>query len=340
MPNQVEKQNLDHGLMLGLEGSYGGGGTLAGADDAILVEEPVEIVPQYAGSGDRGPSVGRGGPWQKAPPVGRFAEGFTIPVLVRGAGEAYSSSIFPSDIHELLRISGHNVTTVSTAGSETQTYDPTVTASEYASGFLESYTRGEKMPVEAVVATLSMEFQDNGYLQAAAECSGIITTDPTDASVPSLTYDDHQPPKGDNISLTIGNLTAGRIRSLTFNQNRAVGPRRDWNEAGGHGGFHLGSVNPELQVLLEATALSTASPPHEAASIDPYELYALATEVAVSFTIGTTQYNKMTFTASQAQISQEPEKDDDAEGVALWNLTFQLGQSSPGAHDFYTILFD
>lgn len=340
MPSQVEKQTLDHGLLLATEASYGAGGSLAGTDDAVLVEEPVEIVPSYAGSGERGPSVGRGGPWQKAPPVGRFAEGFTIPVLVRGADEAYSSSIFPSDIHVPLRISGHDVSTDSSAGTESQTYTPTVDASSYASGVVESYTRGELQTVEGVLGSLSMEFEDSGFLRADVECSGLVTTDPTDASVPSLTLDTHQPPKGENLQLSVGNLTAGRIRSLTFNQNRAIGPRLDRNASDAHGGFHGGAIDPELQVEIEATALSTASPPHEASSIDPYELYALATVLEVSFTIGSTQYNRMTFTASQAQISAEPEKGEDAEGVALWTLTFQLGQSSPGAGDWYTITFD
>lgn len=335
----ASKLRIKHGLLMVTESGYGDGGSPTGADDAILVEEPVVIVPEYLESGERSPEVGQGGHYPKAQPGGRQAVSFVVPVLGRGADEAYSASVVPPELDVLLQICGHTSTLDDTGGSETYTYDPTSDPSQYTSGFMEAYADGEQVDVKGIFGTMSFEIAGPTFSRWEAECSGFIDTDPSDASVPSLTIDDHQPPKAEGITLTIGDYTPV-VRAVRFNQNRAIGPRPDQNASSGHAGFNAGRALATLEVDIEADTLSTSSPYHESDKLDPYQLHQLATSLGLSFTVGDNQYNRFTFSADQAQVNAAPEKGEDAEGVALWTLSFQLNQTAPGADDAYQIVFD
>lgn len=340
MPAAAEKFTARHGILLGLETSYGSADALSASSDAILTDGLVQAAPDWAHAGEHDADVAEI-PYARGPASGAFVEGVEVPVLVRGANVAYSSSEFPRDIHELLRICGFSVATSTTSGSESQTYDPETDDSAFASGVMEMYDQGEKMVLAALYGSLSFEVEAGGFMRATPTLSGIVDTLPTDASVPDLSsaIDSFQPPKAVGLSFNIGNYTAPRVRSISFDQNRQIGSRLDLNESDAHAGFAAVRSQPELSVTLEASALQ-GDPFHASGGIDPYELFAQNKEISTSFSLGSTQYNRLTATASQAQLAQPPEKDADAEGVALWNLTFQLNESGFGSKDYLQLVFD
>jgi hypothetical protein len=61
------------------------------------------------------------------------------------------------------------------------------------------------------------------------------------------------------------------------------------------------------------------------------------TAVAISFTIGTIQYNKWLFTANNARVEGKGVKVQDGNGTQLLLLSGHLYDSTPGANDAFTL---
>lgn len=337
MASQAEKLLITHGLGAALESTYGGGHptSFTYPDDAILVEERVEVTPIFNTDGERSPGTGQGGRYLKVSPGGRHAD-FTIAVLARGSNAAYSSSVFPSDLHVLLRACGHSVTTVASVGVESQTYAPDTTPD--GSAALQAFSRAEQFDLTGVLGSMSFTIDGPTFTRFDFALRGIMDTDPVDAAVPDLSgIAQHQPPKAEAITLNIGNYVAPRVKSVTFNQNLNLQNRNDVNAASGFAGIAQGFRDPQLEVVLEASALE-GSPFHGTTGIDPYALWEAATQLPVDFTVGSTQYNRFTFSAPQAQITNV-DKGEEGE-VALWTVQFGLAQTVPGADDDYSLVFD
>ena len=334
MASQAEKLLITHGILAKIETSYGAGGSPTGADDAILVEERVEVTPMFNVDGERSPGTGQGGRYLKVAPGGRHAE-FTVPVLGRGSNVAYAADEFPDDVHVFLRASGHSVVTDATPSSESQTYTPDTTPD--GSVVIEAYTRAEKFTLAGVLGSMAFAIDGPSFTRFDFECQGILEADPTDAVVPALTIASHQPPKAESIGLFVGDYVAPRVKGVRFTQNLNLAKRNDVNAATGFAGIAQGYRDPILEIDLEATALQT-TPFHKVAGLDPYALMENATVVPVGFTVGGTQYNTFTFAADYAQLI-DVSKAEEGE-VALWTLKFGLAQSAPGADDDYSFVFD
>lgn len=336
MVEKAKKFVADHGFLVAEETSGYGTFESVTSSEAILVREPVTVFPQYEDDGNRTPETGGAGTYPPAGKSGRFAE-FDVATVIRGAGSAYSSSVFPLDIHLLLLACGHDVATDSTTGSEKQTYTPNNQDSTSVSA--EAYSRGEFMQLAGALGSLQMEIDGPGLGVATASMMALVNQMPQDSSPPDLSgLASLQPPKAESMVVTIGNYTSARVRRIAFNQNREVVSRVDTVEGDGHGGFAAVAREPQLEIDLEAETLSTSSPFHEASAIDPYELEDRATQVTASAQLGTQQYNRMTISGDQAVIQDV--SDQDFDGVAGWRLTFGLHQSNPQVDDDYSIVFD
>lgn len=324
-----------------LEPSYNGGGSVAAATDGQWMLDPAEAEVSYLNDGARiAQAPGTGNSFKRLAPSGRDfklryrAEG-------RGAGVAYSASVFPPDVHIGLRISGHGVATDVTGGVEKQTYTPlSLNDATWPSAVAEAYARGQKYPFQAAYGDMSWAIDGPGTMVFEFPVSGIQTALPTDVAVPSITYSalTTTPPKAESMAWTFGSFTGGIVRSAKFSKGQTIsGPRLNQNN-GGHSGFSMGARNPTLEVTLEAVALTTATPWSAAGTLNPYGLRDTALPLAISMVLGPSGvYNRVKFNAAQAQVVDVKEAADGP--TALWTVTFECKPSSPILSDDYSLAF-
>lgn len=332
------KNSFLQGLLVKAESSYLGGGSLSTSTDGIVLAQPVELARAYAAQSDRR-ATGVGGWYRQAAPVGYVRSG-TITVHPRGAGVAYSSgSVVPYDVHVLLTASGHTAAVTTTGGSERWDYTPTTGPSGFTSAVIQGYARGELVKVAGVYADLTITADGPGLPTFAFAFDGVEDmTAFADSSVPSITVNTTVvPPNAAGASVAIGSFTTASVRRFAFAPKRARAPRFNLNTASGHGGFTLANREPEFTVSVEKTAL-VANPFHTAGGLDVYRLADAATPIALSVTVGTTQYNRWKVVCPQAQLVGIAESDDG--GTAVVDLTFRPHQSTPYTADDYYIRFD
>ena len=322
MPALPDKLTIKHGLLTDIEASYGGGGSPVAATDAVLVEEAIDVALGYVHDGSRSPEVGAGGIFQRTTPGGRHAT-FPVAVLGRGSGSAYASAGDEvPDLQDLLRMAGNDMTFT------TDHWDAEPNTLSADSGVLEGYSDGQKYVLTACVGTMGFVIDGPSFMRFEFELSATLAV-PTDLAVPALTISvTPQPPKAENITLSIFAETGLICRRLEFAMNRDVGSRANINAAA-HEGFIGGRRAPQLTALVEAVDLSTWN---------PYTAYDAATVGVISFGLGSAAGNQIDFLASQAQLAQAPTMDED-DPVSLWSLVFDLGQTAPGADDDYKITF-
>lgn len=324
------KPTIVYGLEAQLEPSYLGGVTFAPASDAVLLAEPAIMPANFAHAGDRSMSAGSAGEVPQATPSGQHTTGFEVKVEMRGLGGTYANNLAgsPRDLHYLLLGSGHAGTFSGGVGSEKWTYVPE--SSGFDSLALRLFSRGQQMDATGVYCNMDFEFDAPGFLVFTFGCNGKMGN-PADAALPAMGYiaGTVLPPKTENIGLTYNGVSGLVIRRAAFTSGRTITPRVDGNNAQGFAGFGAGRRAPRLSLTVEAEALST---------IDPWALWRAATQGVLTFTVGSTQYNKMTFTAPQAQIIGVQEESDDP--VGLWTLTFKLPCSDGQSDDDYSLVFD
>lgn len=333
-----QKLNTIYALLAKLEASYNAGGAPSPTTDGILLEERPKLTLAYANDGAR-PATGLTlGHQRRAKPTGRTGS-FPVKHAAKGAGAAYSASVWPS-LHVLLRAAGFDAAVDTTLGAEKYTYTPTPGPTGYASASLSAYLRGELVPLTGVLADLtSWAFQGPHVPVFEFALQGLVGAI-SDAGVPAITYPGLalDAPRAVNVTFTLGNLTQAVVRSATLKLGRKLTPRLDVNSAAGHAGFAPGERAPTLEVVYETPALAT-TPFTAAATIDPYQLYDAGTPVACSLAIGGTQYDKYHWAFPAAQIEKAPEEADDGP-VACTKLSLQLNPSTIAANDDLSIIFD
>lgn len=326
-----EKQVTLFGLLGDVEPSYGTGtpGTLSPATDGILLMEPAILTPDYIDDGERGLQPGAAGQMIRSFKSGLFSE-FTPRVAMRGAGVAYSASVVPPDLHTFLLISGHQGTVDTTPASEKWTYVPESGPTGFDSGFFRGYSRGQAYDMLGGYGSMMFHAEDVSAMFFEPTVTGFMTL-PTDVALPAITYVNAalKPPKFINVALNLNGVSSGwKVRSFSFTQNRELSPRADGSGAG-HSGYTPGRRTPTIELVVEARALST------------FNLFSLAdqsTTMLLTFTCGSAQYNRMTFTANNFQITEAEDDEDGA--TALWSITGICAASTPIANDDYEIVFD
>jgi len=324
-----DKTTVLYGLLAKLEGTYGGGGTGSASTDGVLLAEPVVMQQSYIYDGTRGNAPGMAGLYRRAQPAGRYCE-FEAVIEAAGGGAAYDDSTVWPSIHTMMLAAGHEATVDTTTGSENIEYAPE--SGDYDSVFVEGYARGQKFVVEGIYADMGFTIDGPGFCKFTFPCQGLMDTDPTDVALPSIDYTifASQPPKAENIQLSINAVSSGWVvRSIEFAMNRNLSPRADINGTAGHLGYVPGRRAPTLTFVVEARALS---------SYNPYQLFGNGTSQVVTFTVGSTQYNRFTFDSSYWQISNITEDEDG--NAALWTLEGTLASSDAVSNDDYLITFD
>jgi len=327
----ASKVLTEWGVMVEAEAAYGDGATMVAGEDGLLALERPDVDYDWLHDGQR---RGESGPMSHGiKRVGKSGLFGNVPIVceAHGAGEAYSASKVPN-IHDILVACGFTGTVDTTPGSEKYTYVP----GAGVSAGIEVYNLEHKYILKGCYGDLSISSDAPDVPAWEFAMQGLLTQ-PSEAAVPSITYPTVVPPKAVGISFTLGNYTGGIVRGFDLSLNHEISSRVDQNVAAGHGGFTLGGCRPTLNLTVEADAF-TGDPYHGADAINPYQLAELATALALSFQIGSTQYNKWKLEASAAQIVDVEETDDGPSG--LWVLTIELNPTTSGGKDNLTLTFD
>lgn len=326
----IPKPAVIGGLLLKPEASYNAGGAVAAATDGVQLSELATATLDWADKGERDMAIGSASHERRGAPSGRFV---TIPVktLFRGPGAVLSASVTPQDIHALMRISGHSATLLATGGAEKYTYAPVSDA--YASGVGELYGYKQKYGFQGAFADLKIAAAAGGFVSIDAAISALVTADFSDVSTPVITYPYQaiQRPKFENIALTIGSFASAKVVGIDFATNWEIVPTLDAN-SGTHGGFSMIRRKPTLNLNILMSSLTT-TPFHAVGGIDPYNLWRVGTEIALGFTVGAVQYNKLEFTGPKCQVVSVAESADAGKGT--WAIGLQLNPSTPTANDDY-----
>lgn len=319
----TEKTVLAHGVVAKLESTYSGSTTFSNSTDGVLVAERAEFQLAYATDGTRPYAQASGGRRRPVLPTGRTAEG-TVRVEVQGGGSAYtSSSVTPH--HAFLLASGFSGSYAS--GEWTYTPAPvTTTPSSLALGL---YEAGELTTVRGAYCNMTLTIDGPAPAVYEFAVQG-IAGNPATTSLPAITYavEDVLPPNATDLQLSINSVTGWVARSISFDLGREVNPRTNINNAAGHAGFLPGRRNPTLTIVVEARSLAT---------FDPYTARANGTTTAVSFQLGSTTGNTITYEFDNAVIIGVEKQEEN--GGALWSLTFDLPVSGPTENDDIVISY-
>jgi len=151
-------------------------------------------------------------------------------------------------------------------------------------------------------------------------------------TVVSTSYGTAVPPVADSVALTItsgGAFSAGIIRKFSTNTGNQIAQRPSANAAGGLATHRIRSRKMSFSVVLEDELIATK---------DFENLAFLNSSASISFTIGATQYNKVTWTAANVRFDEPKYSDDN--GTQLITLTGGVYDSTPAANDAAVILFN
>lgn len=319
------------GFLAKLEGSYNAGATVTAADDGHQLAELPEFTPEWGNDGVRGAPPATFGHQRKVAPTGRHG-GIPLKLEAKGAGSAYSASVVPQ-AHVLLRAAGFDAALTSTAGAEKYVYTPTAGPTGFASLAGELYARGEKWPFTGGYLDWELGADGPGIPLWAFTLRGLLTVDPTDVAVPSITYPlaAIDPAKAVGASLlSINAVTSLVLRSWSIKGNREIAPRLNQNTAAGLAGFAPGRRAPTLELTFETPAKAT---------FDPEALWKAATEMATTITVGSVQYKKFNAVMPKVQIASAPTFSADG-NISLTTLSCQLNPSTLTANDELTLTFD
>lgn len=332
------------GLLLKEETNYGTAVSLTTTADGVqmqftdkFVGAPLTIA--YADDGDLGPSVSNLGKVAPVAMSGRSISG-PLPFRSRPGGAAYSASVKPS-LHMLLKAAGFDAALVTTASSESYTYTPTAPGSTFTSLCGSLYARGELWSLIGAIGNIKFDAPNTKPPIWTFDLSGLVSSLPTDASAPSITYplQSVAPPLASSISLTLGSLSTNAVvRSHSFDLGRGVFPRIAQSGSGGHLGFVPGDRAPTLKVVLEATAAVTGSPYTSASAFDPYRLKENRNVIAASLQHGSTQYFRQKLNFPQCTVIDAVPGNDGP--IATVELTLAAHNSTGSSADDVNIVFD
>lgn len=327
------KHYNQHGVMVAVEsGSYGSGlPALAIATDGFHVVEAPDPVPEYQHGGEIEGRSTTGYATLANTNASGLAYAANLVHLFRGAGVAYSASVFPT-IHTLMRLLGMSASVTTTPGSERWRYENISDA--FPSGVAELYAAKEKYALKGLYAQ-SLEIAAPGPV-VPRWTFGIrgIGTLPSDAAVPVITYPHitRRSPKASGIvfTLTSGAVFAGTIPEFTVRLARALEPlTKQTGTADEHGGFQPGVFSAEIDAVIRATPLHTSAPYLTTSLVSPYHLYDRGQAFELNLTVGTTQYNRWKVRGGTTQLSAAPTRRKVGEAME-WQVSMKVVPPTDG----------
>lgn len=237
---------------------------------------------------------------------------------VKGKGSAYASNSLP-EIAALLRGAGMGQTLVTTGGSESVSYKPTSSGASGAATF-SSYVHpdGALLKLVGCQATFSLDLKAGEYGKAKWTVKGKFVSW-TDAALPAVTVSAVLPPMVESAGMALGAFTSGVYEAVNLSLENNIVERMDVNAVGGFSGFRLTGRNPKgsINPLMVSEATKSFWGNWEASVTE-----------AMSLTIGSVQYNRLTITAPKVQLLEITP--GDRNGERDYNIPISLTTGAAG----------
>lgn len=330
------------GLTLKVETTYGTLASQSTSTDGVLMHlqdrfalgAPCKL--SYKGDGNAGLNPGNIGPRKRLAKSGRSLN-MPIPHQFKGAGAAYSASVFPS-FHTLLRASGFSAAVVTTASAEKWTYTPEVPGT-FSGVSGTAYARRESWTFTGGLCNWNFSADGPVAPTHTFDLSGIGAL-PTDAALASITYPalSVEPPIASAITFVFGSFLTAEVLKFGWNLNRNLSTERvNLTASAAHQGFYPAGYDPVFTVTMEQSAFVN-TPFHTSAGFDPYALEANATAFAASVQVGSTQYNRWKLDFPQVQVMSATPSNNN--GIATVDLELKPYCTTPISNDFMTVVAD
>ena len=312
-----DKTRLIYGALVKAESTYGTFVAPAAATDGVPLAEYPELTLEYGRDGELGPAPGTGGQLIRVVPS---APQVRVPLKIqsRGAGVAYSPAVHAPE-HALILASGFTVATTTTSGSEKDTYTPTPGPGSHTSVSAEFYTEGEKWQVNGGYAVWQYEVENGRPALWTFETRGRLQADPTEdtTTAKTIVYGTVKPPIAAPLTVTLDGTSTLVVEKIVIESGRELHPR-----VSGQYGFHPGRRAPRLTLTIERPLFATKN---------FWNLWKNGTEFQVTFTIGSTQYNRDVWTLAKAQVIEVRASGDGAR--SMLEVTCALASTTPIAND-------
>lgn len=251
----------------------------------------------------------------------------TFRMPARGAGAAYSATVKPK-ISVPNRICGLQETITTTGGAEKIEYTPRSSGYEsattyfYLDGLLYKALgcRGNRNMITRAGGLMFYEYTIEGTYSAPTDETLVAPTgEPTD-----------QFPIFVSSSFQIGTENyAAPFQNINFNLNNVLAPQIDSTKADGVAAVHLVDRNPDGSFDPEAALVAT---------FGYYAKWKAKTLTDMSFTHGSTQYNRVKF--DLPQITFNTITPGDRNGLAIFTIPFKVGSNSAAGNDEFTETWD
>lgn len=338
----VPKRLTVYSAELKEETTFGTENAPAAATDAFYLQYdsadvPEMVTEEFEFDGALGPNAVGFGPNMMVPKSGRIAR-IALGTYFRGAGAAYSVSVFPKNrFHLAMKMGGYVPTGDFTASSEKYTYvqaAPSVTPVSATGYFwakqLEGESKMERVKALALVSNLKASCTNPRPAKFTFDAVGIFNaigdetfTAPTLAAIPL-------PPLGSSLTFAYGSFSTATVYDWNFDLRRDLSTLRvALSSSGGFLGAVPGGYDPLFEVTIEQTKLS---------DWNAYDVRGLASTAALALTNGGTQYNRIKLNGPQAQLVDV--KQANRGKIPQWKLSFHLPPSTPAATDSHNWVTD
>jgi len=306
------------------ESSYGTDSTPAPGDDGIRVVGRLwpSIQPEWAFPNRREDVLSNS--LVKAPPgepAGRIVS-FEVVVELKGAGAAYSSTTpVRPEADPLLIACGLARTHVDTSSSESVTYAQAATG--HGSGTAYVYAGGKLFKIVGCRGNVRWPITAGEQGRLRFRFSGMLSTTPTEVSVPSITYDSVKAPVAKAMALAIvpsgGSSWSPSFRSAELDAGFEVVQLDDANATDAIEGFFITDMDPRFTLQARAEDLSDYNPYSEGEGTK--------TAHTIDLTLGDTQYNRVKLDVDAAYLDGDPPGEEDNQHAA-WRLEYECQDSA------------
>lgn len=246
--------------------------------------------------------TGQLGTAARTAPAGRWGS-IDVTLEAKGAGAAYSAIILP-EADPVLRIAGMGRTLTATSGAESYLYTTLDNPAE--TGTLYCWGAGKIFKLVGCVATLkySAEAAKRGLFNATI--TGVMTSDPVEASLPALSYLGGLPPLFHTSVATIGAWSSASgteplsLESVSVDFGNVVTDLASAGAADGLAGYIVSDRAARQEMTVKMPSIAT------------FDVFAAAKASGASlplttWQLGQAQYNRMKGQTGRWQL-EKPEQ--------------------------------
>ena len=259
-------------------------------------------------------------------PSGRMGT-WTVKVYGRGSQTttAFSASNLP-EADALLQACGLSQTVVTTVGAETVTYGLLSTGLKTVSAY--SYVGGRLRKLLGAVSQCTLTWKAGGPIDYSFGVNGIYQA-PSDVSTPaSPVFGTSVGPIADGATVSFAGLSTLIVREFEMTIGNTVVERAQANIAGGMAYPRLTYAKPTFKLVVEDPL---------GATLDLENLQKTVATNALSWTIGSVQYNTCHFTAPAAIIETYDAANDN--GIPVATVSGLLAPSTDTATDNFSLVW-